>query len=97
MTPEHFDTILKNAHAKPGTGADKDGFLALPEGASLTLYVAHEGASLSVSRVEAVRVDGELVYARTQRRETFTVVRSDIFAVMTEGASGQNVRRAGFG
>jgi hypothetical protein len=93
MTPEHFDAILKNAQAK----GDKDGFQVMPDGGSLTLYVAHDGASLSVSRIEAVKMDGELVYARTQKRETFAVVRSDIYAVAAEGASGQTARRAGFG
>jgi hypothetical protein len=93
MTPEHFDAILKNAQAK----GDKDGFHVMPDGGSLTLYVAHDGASLSVSRIEAVKLEGELVYARTQKRETFAVVRSDIFAVAAEGASGQPARRAGFG
>ena len=93
MSPEHFDTILKNANAK----GEKDGFSVLPDGTSLTFYVAHTGGSLSVTRIEAVRVDGELVHARTQKRETFTVMRSDIYAVMTEGGAGQPQRRAGFG
>src|ERR1700733_2944789 len=70
MTPEHFDVILKNAQAKPAAGAEKDGFLSLPEGKMLSFYVAHEGASMSVSRVEAVKLDGELVFARTTKRET---------------------------
>jgi S-adenosylmethionine hydrolase len=93
MTPEHFDAILKNAQAK----GDKDGFMIMPDGGSLTLYVSHDGASLSVSRIEAVKQDGELVYARTQKRETFAFVRSDIFAVAAEGGGGQPARRAGFG
>jgi len=93
MTPEHFDAILKNAQAK----GDKEGYSVLPDGVTLALYVSHDGASLSVSRIEAIRSDGELVYARTQKRETFAVVRSDVYAVMTEGSSGQPQRRAGFG
>ena len=66
MTGEHLEAILKSAQAKP----EKDGFVAVPEGAALTLYVAHDGVSLTVSRVEAVKIDGELVHARTARRET---------------------------
>jgi hypothetical protein len=93
MTPEHFDAILKNAQAK----GDKDGFHVMPDGGSLTLYISHDGASLSVPRIEAVKIEGELVYARTQKRETFAVVRSDVYAVAAEGASGQPARRAGFG
>ncbi len=93
MTGEHLEAILKNAQAK----AEKDGYLALPDGAVLTLYVAHDGVSLTVSRVEAVKVDGEIVYARTAKKETYALGRSDLFAVALEGAVGQPVRRAGFG
>ncbi|WP_394820936.1 hypothetical protein [Pendulispora albinea] len=94
MTGNHLEAILKQASAK----LDKDGFLALPDGAVLTLYVAHDGASLTISKVESLRIDGELVYARTAKRETFTLVQSDVFALAVEGAQGQPARRtAGFG
>ena len=96
MTPEHFDAILKNAQAK--SDGEKNGFMALPEGTTLTLYVAHDGASLAVPKVESVRSDGELVYAKTSKKETFTLVRGDVFAVSMEGgAGGSPARRAGFG
>jgi hypothetical protein len=44
-------------------------------------------------------VDGELLYARSAKRELFAIARSDVFAVALEGstAAGQPVRRAGFG
>jgi len=94
MTGNHLEAILKQASAK----LDKDGFLALPDGAAVTLYVAHDGASLTVSKVEALKLDGELVSARTSKRETYTVVQSDVFALAVEGTVGQPpVRRAGFG
>jgi hypothetical protein len=94
MTGEHLEAVLKNVQAK----AEKDGFQALPEGAALTLYASHDGVGLTVSRVEAVKVDGELVYARTARRETFALGRGDLFAIAIEGAAGQQpARRAGFG
>ena len=95
MTPEHFDAILKNALAK--SDGEKNGFSTLPEGTTLTLYVAHAGASLAVPKVEAVRSEGELVYAKTQKRETFCIVRTDVFAVSMEGGGGTPARRAGFG
>ncbi len=96
MTPEHFDAILKNALAK--SDGEKNGFSVLPEGTTLTLYVAHDGASLAVPKVEAVRSDGELVFAKTQKKETYTLARSDVFAVSMEGGGGSPVRRApGFG
>jgi len=95
MTGEHLEAILKLAGAK----ADKDGWMSLPEGNTLTLHIAHDGASMTISRVEALRSDGELVYARNPKRELFVVVRSDVYAVALEGeaAAGKVVRRAGFG
>ena len=95
MTGEHLDAILKVAGAK----SEKDGWLALPDGATLTLHIAHDGASMTVPRVEAVRQDGELVYARNPKRELFVVVRGDVFAAALEGeaSAGKVVRRAGFG
>jgi hypothetical protein len=95
MTGEHLEAILKVAGAK----GDKDGWASLPDGATMTLHVAHDGAAMTVSRIESVRQDGELVYARNPKRELFVVVRSDVFAVALEGepAAGKVVRRAGFG
>ncbi len=95
MTGEHLDAILKVAGAK----SDKEGWLILPDGGTMTLHVAHEGASMTVPRIEALRHDGELVFARNPKRELFALVRSDIFAVALEGEStaGKVVRRAGFG
>jgi hypothetical protein len=94
MTGDHLDAILKTAGARP----DKDGWLGLDSGNTMTLHVAHDGASMTVSRVEALRADGELVYARNPKREIFVVVRTDIFAVALEGeaTAGKVVRRAGF-
>jgi hypothetical protein len=95
MTGDHLDAILKVAGAKN----DKDGWLTLPDGSTMTLHVAHDGASMTVSRIEAVRQEGDLVYARNPKRELFVVVRSDVFAVALEADSiaGKVVRRAGFG
>jgi hypothetical protein len=95
MTGEQFDAILKTAHAK----ADKDGWQALPDGGTMSLYVAFNGASITVARVEAVKVEGGLLYARTPKRELYAVAKEDVFAVAIDGAaaSGQPARRAGFG
>lgn len=95
MTGEHLDSILKMAGAK----SEKDGWMTLPDGALLTLHVAHDGASMTVPRIEAVKQDGELVYARNPKREITVVVRSDVFAMAMEGepSAGKVVRRAGFG
>ena len=95
MTGEHLEAILKMAGAK----GEKDGWTALPEGSTLTLHVAHDGAGMTISRIEALKQDGELVYARNPKRELFVVVRTDVYAVALEGeaAAGKVVRRAGFG
>jgi hypothetical protein len=95
MTGEHLEAILKVAGAK----SDKDGWVSLPDGATISLHVAHDGAAMTVSRIESLRLDGELVYARNPKRELFVVVRGDVFAVALEGepAAGKVVRRAGFG
>jgi hypothetical protein len=95
MTGDHLEAILKLAGAK----GDKDGWASLPDGNTMTLHVAHDGAAMTISRIEAVRHEGELVYARNPKRELFVVVRSDIFAVALEGeaSAGKVVRRAGFG
>jgi hypothetical protein len=95
MTGEHLDTILKLAGAK----SDKEGWLSLPEGSTMSLHVAHDGASMTVSRIEALRQDGELVYARNPKRELFVVVRTDVFAAAleTDSIAGKVARRAGFG
>jgi hypothetical protein len=95
MTGEHLDAILKVAGAK----SEKDGWLVLPEGGTMTLHVAHDGASMTISRIDAIKQDGELVFARNPKRELFIVVRSDVFSVALEGegSAGKVVRRAGFG
>lgn len=101
MTGEHLDAILKLAGAKPEKSekAEKDGgWTSLPEGNTMTLHVAHDGAAMTVPRVESLKQEGELVYARNPKRELFVVVRSDIFAVALENdaTAGRAVRRAGF-
>jgi hypothetical protein len=95
MTGDHLDAILKVAGAK----SDKDGWFALPDGGTMTLHVAHDGAGMTVPRVDAVRQEGDLLYARNPKREVFAVVRQDIFAVALESdvGAGKVTRRAGFG
>ena len=94
MVGEQLQAIFKNAQAK----ADKDGFTSLPEGTTATLYAAHGGVGLTVSRVEAVKSEGGLLTARTAKRETYMLEIGDLFAVALEGnGTGGPVRRAGFG
>lgn len=95
MTGEYLQTILKNVQAK----LDKEGFFTLPEGSTLTLYLAHGGVGLTVNRVESLRVEGNLVEARIRsgKRETFMVELGDVFAAALDGAPGSPPKRAGFG
>jgi hypothetical protein len=95
MTGEQLDVILKTLGAK----SDKDGWQGLSDGNTMGLYVAHEGASITFSRIEALRREGELVFARSTKREMYAVARADIFAVSldSEGSATKAGRRAGFG
>lgn len=95
MTGEHLDAILKVAGAK----TEKDGWATLPDGNTMTLHIAHDGAAMNVPRIESVKQDGELIFARNPKKELFVLVRGDIFAVALEGeaTAGKVVRRAGFG
>jgi hypothetical protein len=95
MTGQQLEAILRVAGAK----SEKDGWQALPEGSTMTLHVAHDGVGMTVSRIEAIKPDGELVYARNPKREVFVLAREDVYAVALEGeaSAGKVARRAGFG
>ncbi len=90
MTREQIEAILKNGQAK----LDKEGY-SLPDGSSVTFHVAHDGASLSFAKLESVKFDGDLVYARNGK-QTVAMVAADVFAVAVEGAGGSARRPAGF-
>jgi len=91
MTKEQLASVLEIASANLGS----DGWSKLPEGRTLTLYVAHEGVQLLVPRVESLAVQGDLVKARTAKQEIFVVALADLFAASTD-ASDAPTRRAGF-
>jgi hypothetical protein len=91
MTEEHLTALLATAEAKK----DSQGWAKTPEGRLITLYVASGGAALSVSRIDAVRVKGSLLEARTVKGETYLVAVADVYAASVDApvASG---RKAGF-
>lgn len=91
MTREQIEAILKTHSAK----SDKEGGYTLPEGSNLTFHVAHDGASLSLQKVESLRFDGELLYARSAKQQMAIVI-TDVFAVAVEGGVGPARRPAGF-
>ena len=91
MTRDQIEAILKTAGAK----SDKEGH-GLPDGSNLTLHVAHDGASLSFQKIETVRFDGDLVFAKSQKQSIALAI-NDVFAVAVEGAGASGSRRpAGF-
>jgi hypothetical protein len=92
MTVDHLNAIIKAAEAKK----DEKGWWATQEGRHVTLYAASGGSSLTVSRVEALRIDGVLVSARTVRGEEYLLALEDLFAGAVE-PQAQGGRRAGFG
>ena len=59
--------------------------------------VAHGGVGLTISRVEGVKIETNLLTARTAKRETYMIEVADVFAVALEGTTNGPVRRAGFG
>lgn len=91
MTEDHLSTLLTLAEAKK----DNKGWQNTAEGRHVTLYISHDGGTLTVGRVEALKRDGELLTLRTVKGETFVVALSDAFAGHVEATSKQS-RRAGF-
>ena len=91
MTLEHWAALLEAAAAKK----DDKGYLSLPEGKVLTLYISSGAATLSVQRIEAVRQEQGLVHARTKKGETFVLALEDVFAGAVEESQG-STRKAGF-
>jgi hypothetical protein len=92
MTREQIEVILKSGQAK----AEKDGTYSVPEGSNVTFYVSHDGASLSFQKLESVKFDGELIFAKSAK-QTVAIVVSDVFAVALEGGVSPARRPAGFG
>jgi len=92
MTDEMFDAILRKAECEK-----KGEHAKLPEGRTLSLYVAHQGCSLTVSRIVEVIQDGGLIEARNVKGELFILSRGDIFAASVAGGSKDGPsRKAGF-
>ena len=91
MTEEHLTALLSAAEAKK----DDKGWVGAADGRLFTFYVAYGGAGLTVGRVEAIKVDGKLVHARTNRGELYLLALSDVYAGAIEGPTATS-RKAGF-
>ena len=94
MTEAMLNRILTEAGAK----ASKDDERELAEGSRLTLYVAHDGASLSVGRIAAVRVDGHIVIAKNDKGERYFFALDDVYAASVDAGATPSggSRKAGF-
>jgi hypothetical protein len=94
MTREEFDEVLKAFQTK----ADADGFHVAPGDANMTVYAAHGGAGSSLTRLEAVKVAGSLVFARNVKKDLFAVGLANVYAIGLDGGGTQTSRKpAGFG
>lgn len=94
MTEEMLRVVLDTANAK----ADgKDGWTTLPEGRLMTLHVSHGGVPLTVGKIEAIKLQGAIVRAKSSKGETFLAL-ADVFAAGLEGGSDPTnpARKAGF-
>ncbi len=94
MTDDMFRAVLETAGAKP----DKEGWSTLADGRLMTLYAGHNGVPLTVGKVEAVKINQRIIWAKTSKGETFVLSLDDLFAAAQDRghdpqASG---RKAGF-
>lgn len=91
MTEEHLSALLTAGEAKK----DDQGAMRPAVGRTWTLYVVSGSASLTVSKVESLRVDKDLLHARTSKGELFIVALKDVYAGAIDAPSGGG-RKAGF-
>ena len=91
MTEEHLNALLAAGEAKK----DDQGSMRPAQGRTWTLYVVSGSASLTVSKVEALRVDKDLLHARTSKGELFIVSLKDVYAGAIDTPTG-SARKAGF-
>ena len=93
MTDEMLHAVLETAGAKLG----KDGWHALPDGRTMTLYAAHDGVPLTISKLDAVKTSQRVAWARSSKGETYVLSLDDLFAAaLDRGNDPQTGRKAGF-
>jgi hypothetical protein len=90
MTNEHLTALLEIGGAKL-----EDGWSVLGPERTITLHIAFEGAALNVSKVQRLRVKGELIHAASTRGETTIARLADVYAGSVDGQA-QSLRSAGF-
>jgi hypothetical protein len=90
MTQEHLSALLTEA----GAAKRAEGWVELGE-RHLTLYLAQQGTSLTVSRIEALKQQEGLLWARTVKHEVYVVSLADVYAGAVDSPM-QGTRKAGF-
>ncbi len=91
MSEELVRALLDTAAAE----TDQDGFFVPSEGRSLNLHFAHDGVSLVIGRIVAVRLTPPFMVARSSQGEETIVAIADCYAGSIEGKKGPG-RKAGF-
>jgi hypothetical protein len=92
MNQDMLKAVLATAETR-----EENGWSTLPAGRTLSLYAAHDGVSLTVQKVEAVRATQGMVHARNNKGETFLLSLEDLFAAAFDaGAESKAARKAGF-
>ncbi len=94
MTDAMLTRILAESEARKEDGGE----YRLSEGRRLTLYAAHAGVALTVTRVEGIRLleDGQLV-ARNDKGDRYFLSLGDVFGVAADGSTTTAAnRKAGF-
>ncbi|MEZ4298176.1 MAG: hypothetical protein R3B70_24705 [Polyangiaceae bacterium] len=85
-------TVLETAQTK-----EEDGWQVLPSGRMLSLYAAHDGVSLTVQKIDAVKIAHGMLHARNHKGEVFLLALEDLFAAAFDaGSESKAVRKAGF-
>jgi hypothetical protein len=93
MIEAMLEAIFTEAQAKPNKAGERE----LSEGRRLTLYASHNGVGLTVTKVEALKIQGDTVIARNDKGERFFIALQDLFAAAVEGTGASaSGRRAGF-
>ena len=91
MTNEGWKAALAGVPVQ----VDGEGWSVLAPDRILTLYVAHGAAALTVPKVDALKVDGVLIRARTRKDETYVMELDDLFAIAIESPPPVD-RKTGF-
>lgn len=93
MTEAMFQRVLERAEAQ----TPKKGPAKLPEEKTMTLYVASQGASISVAHVVEVALADGIVEARNRKGELFVLSLGDVLAAAIQTSDERGTgRRAGF-